>query len=58
MKPFKDTDGTRKSFVKPWDLTGAAIGVGEQMGRGRGVCAAAYFKESVQGDGEMQAYFQ
>ena len=58
MKPFKDTDGAGKSFVKPWGLTGAATGVGEQMGRGRGVCAADYFRESLGGDGEMQPYFQ
>lgn len=44
--------------MKPWGLTGAATGVGEQMERGRGVCAADYFGESLGGDGEMQAYFQ
>lgn len=58
MKPFKDTDSTCKLFVKPWGLVGAATRVGEQMGRGRGACAADYFKESVWGDSEMQAHFQ
>ena len=47
MKPLKDTDGTCKSFVKPWGLAGAAPGVGELMGRGRGACAADHFKESL-----------
>lgn len=44
-----------------WNLgawLGQLEGGGEEMGRGKGMSAADYFKESVCDNSEMQAHFQ
>lgn len=40
------------------EVKGAVTEVGEQIERGRRVCAKDYVTEPLQDDGEMQAYFQ